>query len=450
MADTKTVRVRAPKTDFTDQVIAKIKAKRPRKAGDVDFEVTRSSQEILSRVRYVLRTGIECYDGAIGIGGLPFGRITEIYGTDGSAKTAMAIRAAVKIQEREIFERVADADGRIQLKKVAPDVPVFTLYIDNEQAIDEDGKTVIDGTELDVAIGRCDTIDQMFNMMETAIDGMDSAMVEVNKDLEPEDQIQCFVGMICDTLAGTSSREEMSAAWDKQDYPRQAQQLRQGFRTLVRKFNRRNVLGIFTNQVGDKFEKAFTQGGMKSMIPQEADFNVFGGRACKFFASLRIFHAQANAQYKLDKSHQFPDGRTIQFTVAKNRMGKPWRTGRMVLLYDGGLSNVMSILETLLHMKLAEYGDKDAGETGIKLRFQDANIDPVSFPAPTKGRKKTPTFEGPLAAWPAFFSEHEADLGRLWNYALDLMQRTEDVAAKSGLQDASETESSGDREDEGA
>lgn len=427
-AAAKVVRVKGPR-DMTDAVIARINAAQPKGEGarQVTFEVSRSTKTILSRVKYVLSTGMEPYDAALGIGGLPFGRVTELYGTDGSGKTAMALRCAVRMQQKHIHERIKVPGTEVrELRRIPADAPVFTIYIDNEQSIDEDGKTKIDGTQLDCALARCDTVDQMFKIIDIAIDAMDAQMAEFRKEAKKAgtEPPECFILVVVDTIAGTSSREEMNDKWEKQDYNRQAKLLREGFRIMMRKFSRRNVLGIFTNQVGDKFDKAVHK-GPKSSVAQDADFNTFGGRALKFFASIRIFHAQQNAQYKLDKSYKFPSGRSIVFTVVKNRLGKPYRSGRLVLLYEGGFSNIFSKLETFLGLKLAEYGDRDAGETGIKFRFSSAGIEPTTFKAEPGERSRTPAMEGSLASWPAFYEEHRVDFDLLWQYAVDLMQKEE-------------------------
>ncbi len=409
----KSVRLKGPK-DLTSRVIAKIRAGRP-KDGDANrdctFEVTRSSETILSKVRYVLSTGMECYDGATGIGGLPFGRVVEVYGLDGAAKTAMALRCAIRMQQRKIFERVkrVDAPGEetaVDLVQVKEDVPVFTIYIDNEQSIDEDGKTKIDGMELDVAVARCDTIDQMFKIMDSAIDGV--------AEFEKETGVECFIAIIVDTIAGTSSREEVKAKWEDVDYPRQPKQLREGFRVMMRKISRRNVLALFTNQVSEKYQKSGGKHG-RSLIPQDDDFSTFGGRALKFFASIRIFQTQVNAQYKLNRNARFPHGRTIQFTVTKNRLGKPWRSGRMVLLYEGGLNNTYSKLETLVFLKLAERTEK--GE--VKFRFRAAGITPTTFDQ-IEGERGSPSITCP-EEWPGFYQAHQADFDELWKRALALM-----------------------------
>ncbi len=413
-----TVRLKGPK-DLTNTIIAKINATKPKgeAAKNCTFEVTRSTTEILSKVRYVLSTGMDPYDEAIGIGGLPFGRVIEVYGLDGSCKSAIALRSAIRMQERHIYEIQRDEANAVTLKRVPDNVPVFTIYIDNEQSIDADGKTTIDGVELDVAVARCDTIDQMFKIIDTAIDGVDA--------YSREHEVECFILVVVDTIAGTSSREEIESKWEAVDYPRQPRQLREGFRVMMRKLSRRNVLVLCTNQVSDTYKPKAKYGN--SNIPQDGDFSTFGGRALKFFASLRIFQFKLNTNYKLNKDLQFPSGMTIGFQITKNRLGKPWRTGRLVLLYEGGLNNIFSRLETLIHLKLAERPE----EGGIMFRF--GTIPTTTFVPKAGERPRNPRIDT-LEEWPAFYEEHKSDFELMWAHARRLMF---DEAKPEGIDDPS-------------
>jgi recombination protein RecA len=428
-----TVRVRGKAEavpDLTDSIIARLTAAAPRAEGsrNCTFEVTRSSVEILSKVRYILKTGIEPYDVATGIGGLPFGRVVEIYGLDGACKSAMVQRLAVRLQQGEIYALERDGDGKIAgNRRLIPGAPtglptdpaVFTIYIDNEQALDDDGKTKIDGVELDMALARCDTVDQMFKIIDTAIDGVDEWSRKHN-------DVECFILVIVDTIAGTSSREEINAKWEDVDYPRQPRQLREGFRVMMRKINRRNVLMVCTNQVSDSYKQKTKSYG-NSLIPQDGDFNTFGGRALKYYASLRIFQFRLNTQYRLSRGIMNPSGMTVGFQVTKNRLGKPWRTGRLVLLYQGGISNVFSLLETLVHMKFAERDDD-----GIMFRFH--GIATTTFPPPKPGTRPRNPRIGESAEWPAFYEAHKTDFDLLWERAKDLMF-SDNVVEESDAED---------------
>lgn len=378
--------------DLVDKVIGKLNQTRP-KDKDCTFEITRSSRSILSRIKYVLTTGIDPIDSVVG--GFPFGRVVELYGLEGCGKTAMVMRAAARAQQRQIFEKQDDGSW----VKVPDDAEVAILYIDNEQSIDDGSRLIIDGTQIDAVIGRCDTVDHMFKMIDVTLDTIDDEMKE---------GALYFVVVIVDTIAGTSSKEEMKAEWGKDDYSRQPKQLRQGFRRMMRKINRRNVLMLATNQVSDNFNKQRSK--IKSSIPQDGDFSTFGGRALKFFASQRVFMYK-QGQYKLSPKSQFPHGFVSGFVTTKNRVAKPYRGGKFVLLFDRGMSNIFSILETLVFLKLAERSKDSRGQ--VNFMFGRAGFEPTTFVKKPQERKLNTSLES-LEEWPAFYEAHKVDMDLLW------------------------------------
>ena len=412
------------KKDITNLVINKLNAVAPR-THELVWDVSRSTVQIASRIRYKLTTGIDSFDTVLG-GGLPFGRVVELYGLESSGKTALVMRCAARLQGRNILQREqigrpGDSDFCVNWVPVPKNVDVFTLYIDNEQSLDEDDKLIVDGEVIDVAVCRTDTVDQMMKMIDVAISTIDEA-----QDAEHP----CFILVVVDTVGGTSSREEMKAKWDAQDYPRQPAMLRKAFRRMMRKINKRNVLAIFTNQVGASFKTRRQQG--QSGLPQDEDFNSPGGKALKFFASVRIFMYQVNPAYKLHKEQQFPAGFSAGFVTVKNRLAKPRRAGRFVLLYDlRGISNIFSTLETMIFLKVARAGEE--GDRGaISFRFRNLQIDTTTFDA-DETKRGDPRLEC-RAQWPAFYEAHKADLDLLWEKAKTLLFALEgDV----GIADAS-------------
>jgi RecA/RadA recombinase len=291
-------------------------------------EVCRTNKNVLSKVRYVLKTGIRSFDRATGC--VPFGRVTEIYGLDTCGKTALVMRCAIRAQMREIYERISDPDhpAKTIFQQIPEGSDVTVLYVDNEQSIDADGKTVVDGVELNAVLMRCDTVDQLFKSVDYTIDAISAH--------EKESGRQQFVVVIVDTIAGTASKEEMTAEWGKDDYNRQPKQLRQAFRRMTRKINRQNVAMICTNQVSDRYQAAGGKGKGKSNLPQDGDFSTFGGRALKYYATLRIFMYRAYT-WSLMRGSKFPDGMLVGFQTSKNRQVKPLRTGRMVLVFSNNL-----------------------------------------------------------------------------------------------------------------
>jgi hypothetical protein len=230
------------------------------------------------------------------------------------------------------------------------------------------------------------------------------------------------VVIIVDTLASTSSKEEIDADWGKQDYARQPKELRRGFRRLMREFNRSNVLSIFTNQVSDSYASKRTDKYLKMSVP-DTGLETFGGKAVKYYSAIRLFISQVIPVYKLVKGQRFAAGFVSEVFTKKNKRIKPFRKARFTLLYDGGLSNAYSTLETLVWLKLAERAED--GE--IELMFDKAGIVPKTFVAGgTSADLDAPKIvDNPVVQsrleWQEFYEEHRVDIDALWAHAVFLM-----------------------------
>ena len=177
--------------------------------------------------------------------------------------------------------------------------------------------------------------------------------------MEKETKRKQLVVIVVDTIAGTASREELSADWDKDDYPRSPKMLRRGFRVLSRRLQRRSVALIMTNQVSHKFQQKTGgkngQGG-GFIAPHDDDYSSPGGKALKYYSHLRVFLVKER-DYKLVKTSRFPSGFVSYVMATKNRRVPPSRFVRMCLLYHGGINNLYSVLETLCTDKtIAERG----------------------------------------------------------------------------------------------
>lgn len=447
-----------------DKIVSKINAARPENEDSGTFEVVRSRKSILSRIRHVLMTGIPSFDRATG--GFPFQRMTEVFGLETSGKTALVKLACLRAQQRFIYEKVYenDNDNRIlRYDQIPANSEVLILYLDNEQSIDDDDK--IEFTDpvtkekvlMDIALGRCDTVDQMFKIFDRTLDGVETHIA----DSEEKKKKEVFVVIITDTIAGTSSKEEMKAEWNKDDYPRQPKELRRGFRRLIRRFSRLNVCAIFTNQISDNFTQQ-----KKGNTPSANDFSTFGGRALKYYSSLRIFTFAVNLKYVLKKGARFAAGILIGFTTPKNRQVKPFREGRMALLFEDGIGIEpnFSTLEQLIFLGFADVAEK--GGT-ITFRFDKAGITTTTFPEyeaqvasskeaskaldddddAARGKKKKPKL--PTIAekyeWPEFYKAHSADFDALWEKAIEYLFATEGMSDMQFLQD---DEGSGDDMDD--
>ena len=418
--------------DLNTLLSRQLKRRRPTGAdGSGTFDVSLSSDTVLSKIKYVLKTGIDSFDETVG--GLPFGRMVEVYGLEMCGKTATCIRAMVKAQVGEIYRRDTSPDSPIvTLTKLKPDeIDVATLYIDNEQSIDQDQKTNVDGVEMSCIILRCDTVDQLFKITDITIDKMAIQQAEEDERAKKDKRTPKIIltVIIVDTIAGTSSHQEMVEEWNKEDFQRQPKMLRKGFRRLQRKINRNNILMICTNQVSENFNKA--RSSVKFSVPQAGDYTTFGGRAIRYYASIRVFMYQIMDNYKIQPT-KFSQGLLIGFYTVKNRVVKPCRSARMVLLWEGGLNNDFSRFETLAFLGLITYSKSTKG---YRLRFEDNGIDTTTFPAvaeakrrksageqleddDTRGRTATTDPELPAKhLWPAFCAEHKADTDLLWERA---------------------------------
>jgi RecA/RadA recombinase len=436
------VRVRGPK-DMMDIVISKLSRTRPKDDKEGTFEFRRSTKSILTRVSHVLKTGIEPFDELTGM--ICFGRVTEIYGLEASGKTALVKTCIIQAQKREIYECIyADNGGIQELRRIGDDVDVIKVFIDNEHSVDDDATIVFqdhDGKQvkIDCALGDCDTVDQMFKAVDNTIKIV--AETAANREKETKKPYKYLIMIIVDTIAGTSSKEEMTQEWGTEDYSRQPKQLRKGFRRLSRIIGRHNVCMICTNQVSDTYQKK--QGN--SLIPQDKDYATFGGKALKYFASLRVFLFNTGYKYVLVPGARNPAGFLITFFTSKNRRVKPLREGRLSLLFGdeaaafpGGLNPLFSKLETLISLGFAEVNK--AKPYDIRFRFKRWKIETTTFGGVSSedaskqlededsGKKDSDPRILNRAAWPIFYKEHQADLDAMWKRATQFAFSTDGIS----------------------
>lgn len=389
-----------------DKVLASLQKMTSEKKTDPLAEFTRTTGSILSAVKYVLAIGDRVYDRTSGC--LPFGRIVEIFGIDASGKTAAAKKAAISAQMKNIYRCVITTDDggvkRTTYEKLDPDkIDVHVLYIDNEQSFADDNSLTIDGVKADFILGRCDTIGQIFEAMQRVI----KVVEEGSKESDREQ----FILVVVDTIAATSTDGELEQKWGEQDFSRHAKELRGAFRRVAREINKYNVCMLCINQVSDSFAQKMKKN--PNALPDENDYATFGGRALKFYASQRIFVQRVPKKYKLHPDNKLEDGLLIEMKTVKNRIKKPLRKARLVLLFGdensagGGYKEVFSMLETFIMLDFA----KDESGT-ISFRFQANGITPTTF----ESKRANPSIDARIE-WPAFYKAHEADFEKMWEAA---------------------------------
>lgn len=438
--------------DLTALYVSEINRCRPKKTEGGTFEFAMSDKNIFGDVKYVLLTGNEPFDTFTG--GFPFGRISEVYGLENCGKSALMIRAMCRFQAKHIYEVVGKNGFIYALKRVDPsNIRLIRAYIDNEGSLekgfklgiedvtfDENGKEVIEEIMLDkIGVGLTDTIEHVFLAYDKFMKVM--AVAEAENEEEERDEV-IFGAFIVDTVAGTSSKDEIKKDWGERDYPRAAQQISEGFRRLRAETVRHNIAAIFTNQVRKAFNEH--QGGgkyrPKFATPQSEDFSTYGGKALAFYATHRIFMFQVPIKYTLVKGSQFAAGFLIGFKTVKNRLRKPLREGRMVLLFDeqhGGLHNILGLLETLIFLKVAELHE----DGSVTFLFRKYEIETTTFAenvkfngdgegkpetrAPRSRRKpKDPEIDGRYQ-WISFYKAHRPDIEKLWQVAVEKANKVE-------------------------
>lgn len=369
------------------------------------------SSDILAGKNYCIRTGVEFLDRILG-GGIFFSKITEILGTEHCGKTALAILASHRsshsvylMREENVFVKVKNAK-------------TIVIYIDNEDSLNDTNRLLVDGEKLQCVVTSCDTISHLFNIVAE----FSATISNLNK---PESPV--FGLIVVDTIAGVCSDDEAVADLGKQDYPRGPKQLRAGFRRVSSMLRDSNVGMLCLNQVGT------TMGGGKrnpfqSSVADAESFVSPGGKALKYWATTRLWMTECK-DYKLRNTSRNCDGKVVEAVVLKCRFATPKRKVRLALSYGvgnkamnegGGFSVDLSILETLLLLKLAEY---DNDTKVIRFKFKKHGIEvPESMLG--KSKRITDPKINDRSEWSNYYKLNKETFDKLIDVAYDLLLST--------------------------
>ncbi len=275
-----------------------------------------------------ISTGALTLDIALGIGGVPRGRITEIYGPESSGKTTLAMHIVANAQK---------AGGK-------------AAFIDAEHAFDATYAKKI-GINLDeLLISQPDCGEDALSIAEVLVR---SNAVDV---------------IVVDTVAALVPKAEIEGEMGDSHIGLQARLMSQALRKLTASINRSKTCCIFINQIRMKIGVMF---GSPETTP--------GGRALKFYSSVRL-DLRRITSYKNSQGQIV--GNRVRAKVVKNKLAPPFRSSEFDILFDEGISREGSVLDTALNTDIIEkkgawfYYDGDKIGQGREAARQALKGDP--------------------------------------------------------------------------
>lgn len=255
----------------------------------------------------VIPTGILALDLALGVGGVPRGRIIEIFGPEASGKTTITLSIIAQAQKK----------GGV------------AAFIDAEHALDPIWAEIIGVSLDDLLISQPDTGEQALEIAETLIrsGGIDVIVIDSVAALVPRAEIEGEMG---DSMMGL-----------------QARLMSQALRKLTGVISRSKTVAIFTNQLRLKIGVMFGN-------PETTT----GGLALKFYSSVRLDTRKIETLKDGDKAI----GSRHRVKVVKNKVAPPFRMAEFDVMNDSGLSKEGALLDVGLELGVI-------GKSGAFLRF---------------------------------------------------------------------------------
>ena len=247
----------------------------------------------------VVSTGSLGLDIALGVGGLPRGRIVEIYGPESSGKTTLTLQAIAEMQK----------------------LGGTCAFIDAEHALDVVYAQKLGVNLTDLLISQPDTGEQALEITDALVrsGGVDLVVIDSVAALTPRAEIEGDMG---DSLPGL-----------------QARLMSQALRKLTASINRTNTLVIFINQIRMKIGVMFGN-------PETTT----GGNALKFYASVRLDIRRTGSI----KSGDEVIGNETKVKVVKNKVAPPFKEAHFDILYGEGTSREGEILDLGAEVKVVE------------------------------------------------------------------------------------------------
>ena len=262
----------------------------------------------------VIGTGSLMLDIALGIGGLPKGRVIEIYGPESSGKTTLTLQAIAECQK---------AGGT-------------AAFIDAEHALDPTYAVKLGVNIDDLLVSQPDTGEQALEIADMLVRSNSVDMVVV------------------DSVAALTPRAEIEGEMGDQLPGLQARLMSQALRKLTGNIKRSNCMVIFINQLRHK---------IGIMMPGQSPETTTGGNALKFYASVRLDIRRIGSVKKGEEVI----GNQTKIKVVKNKMAPPFKIIVTEILYGQGISREGELIDMGVDAKLVEKSGAWYGYNGERI-----------------------------------------------------------------------------------
>ena len=247
----------------------------------------------------VIPTGSIALDLALGVGGIPRGRITEIYGPEASGKTTLCLHVIASAQR---------AGG-------------YAAFVDAEHALDRSYAARLGVDTTNLLISQPDTGEQALEIVD--------ALVRSN----------ALDVVVIDSVAALTPRAEIEGEMGDSHVGLQARLMSQAMRKLTSAISSSNTSVLFTNQLREKVGVMFGN-------PETTS----GGKALKFYASVRLDIRRTDSI----KMGQDVMGNRTRVRVVKNKVAPPFRVAEFDIMYSEGISREGGLIDLGLEMGLVK------------------------------------------------------------------------------------------------
>lgn len=257
-------------------------------------------------------TGALTLDLALGIGGLPRGRVIEIFGPEASGKTTLTLSVIREIQKK----------GGV------------AAFIDAEHAFDSTYAKIIGVNLDDLLISQPDTGEQALEITETLVR---SNAVDL---------------VVIDSVAALTPRAEIEGEMGDSHMGLQARLMSQALRKLTAAISKSRTCVIFINQIREKIGVMF---GSPETTP--------GGRALKFYSSVRL---DVRRIASIKEGDHVVGGR-VRVRVVKNKIAPPFREAEFEILHNEGISKTGALIDAAVNLDIVT-------KSGTWLSFQNEKL----------------------------------------------------------------------------